>query len=72
MLKDPYNLKFTAGLPNLLGFDDPEDDGWFTEGKYTGDRPVNFALTKTLRLHLGQISTAYNVFDGAHHSPQGH
>ena len=31
----------------------------------TGDRPVNFAPTKTLHVHLEQVNTTRSALDGA-------
>jgi hypothetical protein len=59
---DNLNVKFTAGILNLLGLD---GDGWLDAGKYVGDRPVNFNPTKRLNVHLEQINTTNNSLDGA-------
>lgn len=53
----------TDGLLSLLGLDDGLGDTWLDEGTYTGDRPVNFATTKVLYLHLDQINTTSNAMD---------
>ena len=57
-----WKVQFTAGLLTLLGLD---DSGWLDAGTYTGDRPVNFAPTKTLHVHLEQVNTTHNALDGA-------
>ena len=43
--------------------------GWRDDGTYMGDRPVNFAPTKTL--HIEQVNTTYTVLDGAHSTLPG-
>ena len=55
----------TDGLLTLLGLDDGFGGQWLDSGTYTGDRPVNFATTKALHLHLEQLDTTGNVTDGA-------
>ena len=57
-----WKVQFTAGLLTLLGID---DSGWLDAGTYTGERPVNFAPTKTLHVHLEQVNTTHNALDGA-------
>ena len=58
-------VKFTDRILDLFGLDDGLGDQWLSAGIYTGDRPMNFATTKMLNLHLDQINTTANVFDGA-------
>ena len=55
----------TDGLLSLLGLDDGLGGQWLNAGTYAGDRPVNFASTKMLYVHLDQINTTSNVLDGA-------
>jgi len=38
---------------------------WLDAGTYTGDRPVDFATRKVLKVHLEQINFTGNVDDGA-------
>ena len=56
---------FTDGLLRLLGLDDGLGGQWLGAGIYTGDRLVNFAKSKELRLHLEQLNTTDNTMDGA-------
>jgi len=58
-------VQFTDGLSKVLGLDDPPVGGVLDAGTYSGDRPVNFAMTQTLHVHLGQINTTHNMLDGA-------
>ena len=56
---------FTDGLLRLLGLDDGLGGQWLGAGIYTGDRPVHFATSKLLRVHLEQVNTTDNALDGA-------
>ena len=58
-------IKFSNAILRLLGLDDGHNGQWLDAGTYKGDRPVNFALTKTLHIHLKQLNTSYNILDGA-------
>lgn len=58
-------VQFTGGLSKVLGLDDPLHGSVLDAGTYSGDRPVNFAMTQTLHVHLGQINTTHNMLDGA-------
>lgn len=60
-----WEVLLTDGLLTLIGLDDGREGRWLDMGAYTGDRPVNFATTKTLRLHLEQLDTTHNAVDGA-------
>ena len=60
-----WEVLFTDGLLRLLGLDDGLGGQWLSAGVYTGDRPVNFARSKVLRLHLEQLNTTDNTMDGA-------
>ena len=57
-------VHLTDGIMTILGLDDGLDGLWLF-GKYTGDRPVNFAPTNMLHLLLEQINTTLNIVDGA-------
>ena len=60
-----WAIRLTDGILTLLGLDDGLGGKWLTAGNYyTGDRPVNFAPTKMLYLHLEQINTTSNTVDG--------
>ena len=63
MIPTGLEVQFTDGLSKVLGLDDP--GGVLDAGTYSGDRPVNFAITQTLHVHLGQINTTHNMLDGA-------
>jgi hypothetical protein len=56
---------FSNGLLHLLGLDDGLGGQWLGAGIYTGDRPVNFAKSKELRVDLEQLNTTNNTLDGA-------
>jgi len=58
-------VHLTDGILTILGLDDGLDGKWLASGKYTGDRPVNFAPTNMLHLFLEQINTTLNIVDGA-------
>ena len=58
-----WEVLFTDGLLRLLGLDDGLGGQWLGAGMYTGDRPVNFSK-QLLRIHLDQIDTTDNAFDG--------
>ena len=60
-----FAVQLTDGLLALLGLIDGLGGHWLDEGVYEGDRPVDFAVTKTLHLHLDQVNTTYNAVDGA-------
>ena len=53
-----WEVLLTDGLLMLLGLDNGFWGHWLDAGIYTGDRPVNFATTKSLRLHLIQLNTS--------------
>jgi len=59
-----WEILLTDGLLQLLGLEDGLGGQWLDAGTYTGDRPVNFATMKTLRLHLEQLDTTHNAVDG--------
>ena len=60
-----WEVLLTDGLLSLLGLDDGLGGQWLDAGTYEGDRPINFASTKTLYLYLEQINTTDNYVDGA-------
>lgn len=57
-------VMISDGLLRLLGLDDGRGGDWLNPGIYVGDRPVGFSPTKTLRIHLEQLSTSGNNLDG--------
>jgi len=59
---DGWELRFTDGLLNI---DDGLQGTWLDSVIYEGDRAGNFTGTKTLRVHLHQLSTTSNFVDGA-------
>ncbi len=60
-----WEISLTDGLLFLLGLDDGLGGQWLNVGSYNGDRPVNFATMKVVRVHLEQINTIDNVVGGA-------
>ena len=62
---DGWELRFTDGLLSLLNIDDGLQGTWLDSGTYEGDRAGNFTGTKTLSVHLHQLSTTANFVDGA-------
>ena len=52
------------GPLHLLGLDNGLGGVWLDTGIYTGDRPVDFATQKMLRVHLEEINTTENMADG--------
>jgi len=62
---DGWELRFTDGLLSLLNIDDGLQGTWLDSGTYEGDRAGNFTGTKTLGVHLHQLSTTANFVDGA-------
>jgi len=62
---DGWELHFTDGLLSLLNIDDGLRGTWLDSGTYEGDRAGNFTGTKTLSVHLHQLSTTANFVDGA-------
>ena len=60
----PYELKISKGLRQILGF--TKNNSKFTDDKtHYGERTIDFAPYKQLYVHLEQINSAYNFFDGA-------
>jgi len=62
---DGWELRFTDGLLSLLNIDYWLQGTWLDSGTYGGDRAGNFTGTKTLSMHLHQLSTTANFVDGA-------
>ena len=62
---DGWELRFTDGLLSLLNIDDGLWGTWLDSGTYEGDRAGNFIGTKTLSVHLHQLSATANFVDGA-------
>ena len=58
-------LAFTYNLLSLLVLGDGLHGRWIDSGQYSGDRVVNFAGTRALKVHLGQLSTTGNFVNGA-------
>ena len=58
-------LAFAYNLLSLLVLDDGLHGRWIDSGQYSGDRVVNFAGTRALKVHLGQLSTTGNFVNGA-------
>ena len=55
-------LKISKGLKQMLGFDKRKFD---TNETHYGERAIDFAIYKSLYVHLEQLNTAYNYFNGA-------
>ena len=53
-------IELTSGISSLLGFKKSK----FAVGKYKGDKMIDFAKTKELRVFLDQINTTNNFLDG--------
>ena len=60
-----WEVQITDGLLSLFGLDDGLHGVWLESGTYIGDRAVDFAGIKTLRIHLEQLSATENYVDGA-------
>ena len=63
-VNDGWELQFTDGLLSLLNLDDGLKGVWLDSGTYQGDRAVNFTGTKTLSVHLRQLSSTGNFVNG--------
>ena len=57
-----WEVLLIDGLLMLFGLDNCFGGHWLDAGMYTGDRPVNFATTKSLRLHLIQLNISIKCF----------
>lgn len=58
-------IKLSSQILELLGLDvQTETETWIGPGTYVGSRPINFALTSALFIHLDELSTIHNMFDG--------
>lgn len=63
LVRSEQDLKISKGLNKILGF---ENKRIFNANKtYNGEIPLDFAPYKQLYVHLEQINSAYNFFDGA-------
>ena len=61
-LNTPVELKMNKELRNILGFSNKRI---FEPNKiHYGNKSVDFAIHKSLYLHLNQINTSYNNFNG--------
>lgn len=62
-LISPNEFRITEGLRNILGVG---NNKIFTANKtHYGERTIDFAPYKQLYVHLEQINSSYNFFDGA-------
>ena len=52
-------------LSGLLGLDDGLGGVWLEQGNYQRNRPINFTPTKSLQVHLEQLSTSTNFINGS-------
>ena len=63
LLTTPVDLKISKGLKEMLGLRNKRRLN--ANQTYEGEIPLNFAPYKQLYVHLEQINSAYNFFDGA-------
>lgn len=63
LLTSPVDLKISKGLKEMLGLGNKRRLN--ANQTYEGEIPLNFAPYKQLYVHLEQINSAYNFFDGA-------
>jgi len=59
-----WEVLLTDRLLSMLGLGHGLGGAWLDTGTYTGDRPVDFATRKMLKVHLEQINFTGNVDDG--------
>ncbi|MEW8511694.1 MAG: hypothetical protein AB2608_12730 [Candidatus Thiodiazotropha sp.] len=62
-LTSTVDLKISKGLKEMLGLGNKRR--FNANQTYEGEIPLNFAPYKQLYIHLEQINSAYNFFDGA-------
>ena len=56
-------IKITKGLRSMLGF---VKGRWFSSNlNHVGEKPLDFAIIKSLYIHLEQLNTSQNYFNGA-------
>ena len=55
-------LKISKGLKMMLGFDKRK---FAAHETHYGEKAIDFAIYKSLYVHLEQLNTAYNYFNGA-------
>ena len=55
-------LKISKGLREILGFDKRK---FAANEIHYGEKAIDFAIYKSLYVHLEQLNTAYNYFNGA-------
>ena len=60
-----WKLKIPRSLATLLGLKETLGDQWIMRGHYVGVRSLDFALYKTIHLHLEQLNSYENTVDGA-------
>lgn len=61
-LTTPTDLKISKGLKQMLGFRHKQI--FEANQTHIGNKPIDFAIHKSLYLHLEQVSTSHNYFDG--------
>lgn len=55
-----YDVHLTDGLKQMLGI----MGNVFSEGTHIGSRPINFSPLKSLYIHLNQVNTTDNFYNG--------
>ena len=58
----PTEIKISKGLKQMLGFGNKRK--FAANETHYGEKIVDFAIYKSLYVHLEQLNTAYNYFDG--------
>jgi hypothetical protein len=59
-----YQIIISGGITKLLGFTSLVS-GWILPGTYVGDKYIDLTPIKSLYIHLDQINTSNNFFDGS-------
>ena len=62
-LTTPSELKTSKRLKTMLGLQ--IKGRFFPKQTYQGDRPLDFAVIKSLLVHLSEINSSYNYFNGS-------
>ena len=62
-LTTPSELKISKRLKTMLGLQ--IKGRFFPKQTYQGDRPLDFAVIKSLFVHLSEINSSYNYFNGS-------
>ncbi|MEW8513380.1 MAG: hypothetical protein AB2608_21300, partial [Candidatus Thiodiazotropha sp.] len=62
-LSTPGELKISKRLKSMLGFQ--VKGRFFPKQTYQGDRPLDFAVIKSLYVHLSDINESQNYYNGS-------